>query len=165
MGPALSGTEGPGAPHQSAGSELGGVYQHGSHINPAQPCLVHNYGGQPQSFRFNYSHSSGTQPVDYYGTSSIVGNQLSKSYKNHTSGHGDDGNASSKPGMQLAAAFSKTQAALVSSDSDAVKSGDPIAGRNHYSTCSKPRTLSELIDKIDYIVEETLKKNILLHHP
>ena len=161
VGPALGGTGGPGAPLQSAGSELGGVYQHGPHINPAQPCPAHNNGVQPQSFGFNYSHSSGTQPVDYYGTSSIVGNQLSKSAKNHTSGHGDDGNASSIPGVQLAAAFSKTQAALVSSDSDAVKSGDPIAGKNHYSAHSKPRTLSELIDQIDYIVEETLKKHIL----
>ena len=62
--------------------------------------------------------------------------------------------------MQLAAAFSKTQAALVSSDSDAVKSGDPIAGRNHYNAHLKPRTLSELIDQIDYIVEETLEKHI-----
>ena len=156
VGPVLSGTGGPGTPLQSAGSELGGVYQHGSHINPAQPHPVHNNGVQLQSFRFNYSHNSGTQPVDYYGTSSIVGNQLSKSAKNHTSCHGDDGNASSIPGAQLAAAFSKTQAALVSSDSDAVKSGDPIAGKNCYSTNSKPRTLSELIDQIDYIVEETL---------
>ena len=81
--------------------------------------------------------------------------------KNHTSGHGDDGNASSIPGVQLAAAFSKTQAALVSSDSDTVKSGDPIAGKNYYSTYSKPRTLSELIDQINYTVEETLKKHIL----
>ena len=146
MGSVFGGTGGPGAPHQSAGSELGGVYQHGSHINPAQPHLAHNNGAQLQSFRFNYSHSSGTQPVDYYGTSSIVGNQLSRSAKTHTSVHGDDGNASSIPGVQLAAAFSKTQTALVSSDSDAVKS---------------PRTLSELIDQIDYIVEETLKKHIL----
>ena len=161
VGPVLSGTGGPGAPLQSAGSELVGVYQHGSHINPAQPHPAHNNGAQLQSFGFNYSHSSGTQPVDYYGTSSIVGNQLSKSAKNHTSGHGDDGNASSIPGAQLSAAFSKTQAALVSSDSDAVKSGDPIAGKNHYSAHSKPRTLSELIDQIDYIVEETLKKHIL----
>ena len=64
--------------------------------------------------------------------------------------------------VQLAAAFSKTQAALVSSDSDTVKSGDPIAGRNHYNARLKPRTLSELIDQIDYIVEETLKQRILL---
>ena len=162
VGPALSGTGGPGTPLQSAGSELGGVHQHGSHINPAQPHLAHNNGVQPQSFRFNYSHSSGMQPVDYYGTSTIVGNQLSRSAKTHTSVHGDDGNASSIPGAQLAAAFSKTQTALVSSDSDAVKSGDPIAGRNHDSDCSKPRTLSELVDQIDYIVEETLKKHILL---
>ena len=42
-----------------------------------------------------------------------------------------------------------------------MKSGDPIAGRNHDSTCSKPRTLSELIDQIDYIAEKTLKKHIL----
>ena len=90
VGPVLSGTGGPGTPLQSVGSELGGVYQHGSHINPAQPPPVHTNGAQPQSFRFNYSHSSGTQPVDYYGTTSIVGNQLSKSAKNHTSGHGDD---------------------------------------------------------------------------
>ena len=151
VGPAFGGTGGPGTPLQSAGSELGGVYQHGSHINPAQPCPAHNNGVQACSFRFNYSHSSGTQPVNYYGSSSIVGNQLSKSAKNHTSGHGDDGNASSIPGVQLAAAFSKTQAALVSSHSDAVKSGDPISGKNHYSTHSKPRTLSE----------ETLKKHIL----
>ena len=74
VGPVLSATGGPGKPLQSAGSELGGVYQHGSHINPAQPCPAHNNGVQPQSFRFNYSHSGGTQPVDYYGTSSIVGN-------------------------------------------------------------------------------------------
>ena len=32
-------------------------------------------------------------PVDYYGTSSIVGNQLSRSAEIHTSVHGDDGNA------------------------------------------------------------------------
>ena len=152
---------GPGAPLQSAGSELGGVYQHGSHINPAQPHLAHNNGVQPQSFRFHYSHSGGTQPVDYYGTSSIVGNQLPKGAKYHTSHHGDGGNASSIPGAQLAAAFSKTEAALLSSDSDAVKSGDPIAGKNCYSTDSKPRPFSELIDQIDYIVEETLKKHIL----
>ena len=161
VGPALGGTGGPGTPLQSAGSELGGVHQHGSHINPAQPHPAHNNGVQLQSFRFNYSHSSGMQAVDYYGTSSIVGNQLSRSAKTHTSVHGDDGNASSIPGAQLAAAFSKTQTALVSSDSDAVKSGDPIAGRNRDSTCSKPRTLSELINQIDYIVEETLKKHIL----
>ena len=117
---------------------------------------------QPQSFGFNYSHSSVTQPVDYYSTSSIVGNQLSKSAKNHTSGHGDDGNVSSIPGTQLAAAFSKIQATLVSSDSDAVKSVDPIAGRICYNAHSKPRTLSELIDQIDHTVEETLKKHILL---
>ena len=73
------------------------------------------------------------QPVDYYGTSSIVGNQLSRSAKTHTSVHGDDGNVSSIPGVQLAAAFSKTQTALVYSDCDAVKSGDPIAQNlGHY---------------------------------
>ena len=164
VGPALSGTGEPGAPLQSAGSELGGVYQHGSNINPAQPHPVHNNGVQLQSFGFNYFHSGGTQSVDYYGTSSIVGNQLSKSAKNHTSGHGHDGNAPSIPGAQLAVAFSKTQAALVSSNSDAVKSGDPIAGKNHYSAHSKPRTLSELTDQIDYIVEETIR-NIFCCHP
>ena len=42
-----------------------------------------------------------------------------------------------------------------------MKSGDPIAGKNCYSAHLKPRTLSELIDQIDYIVEETLKKHIL----
>ena len=99
---------------------------------------------------------------DYYGSTSTVENQLAKVAQSENKSNDDGQNfADSGPGVQLTDAFNKTQAALAASDGDDTKSFDPIGGHDQYMAHSKPRTLSELIGQINYIMEATLAKQIL----
>ena len=98
-------------------------------------------------------------PVDYYASTSRVGSQLAKVAQSENKSNDVGQNfADSEPGVQLTDAFNETQAALAASDGDDTKSSDPITGHDRYMVHSKPRTLSELIDQIDYIMEAMFAK-------